>query len=201
MTSFNRWVTFNLVGAVGMIVQLTALALFNGLLHGHYLLASAAALEVTLLHNFVWHTKYTWHDRRDRLSRGQQLLRFQLSNGLVSLGGNLALMRLLVHMLHLPVLLANAIAVLCCSAATFWFSHRWAFPAPQHSLLDAQRSTRTAMPCPLRALTERRSVRRVVPKERRAVACFSSTRGASRIGATIQFSRTERNLLKGGVNS
>ena len=55
MTPLIRWVTFNLVGAVGMAVQLAALALFNHLLHGRYLIASAAALEVTLLHNFVCH--------------------------------------------------------------------------------------------------------------------------------------------------
>ena len=53
MTPFVRWVTFNLVGAVGMVVQLAALALFSRLLHGSYLIASAAALEITLLHNFV----------------------------------------------------------------------------------------------------------------------------------------------------
>ncbi len=129
MTLLLRWVRFNLVGALGMVVQLAMLALFNRLLHGRYLIASAAALEVTLLHNFVWHTRYTWRDCCDGSSLRQQLVRFHLSNGLLSLAGNVAIMRLLVHGAHLPVLPANAIAVLCCSAANFWFSHRWAFSA------------------------------------------------------------------------
>ena len=134
MTSFVRWVTFNLVGAVGMVVQLAALALFNRLLHGSYLIASAAALEITLLHNFLWHTQCTWRDRRDGFSLRRQLARFHLSNGLLSLAGNMALMRLLVHAAHLPVLIANVIAVLCCSGANFWFSHHWTFSAPRHRL-------------------------------------------------------------------
>ncbi len=53
MNTFIRWGKFNLVGAIGMVVQLTALALFNRWSRGHYLCASAAAVEITLLHNFV----------------------------------------------------------------------------------------------------------------------------------------------------
>lgn len=131
MTPCLRWLRFNLVGAGGMAVQLAALALFNRLLHGHYLIASAAALELTLLHNFLWHVRYTWRDCRDELSRGRQLLRFHLSNGLLSLAGNIMLMRLLVHAVHLPVLLANGIAILCCSLANFWISDRWTFSVRQ----------------------------------------------------------------------
>ncbi len=83
-----RWGKFNLVGAAGMVVQLALLALFNCLAPGHYLLATAAAIEITLLHNFAWHVRYTWRDRRDRSALALRLLRFHLSNGLVSLIGN-----------------------------------------------------------------------------------------------------------------
>ena len=63
MNTIVRWGKFNLVGAVGMAVQLGALALINRLAPGHYMLATAAAIEITLLHNFVWHLHYTWRDR------------------------------------------------------------------------------------------------------------------------------------------
>ena len=127
MSPLLRWTKFNLVGLLGMAVQLAALALFNRLLRGHYLLASAAALELTLLHNFVWHLRYTWRDRRGSIAWPRQLVKFHLSNGLVSLAGNLALMHLLVHEAHVPVLVANALAIACCSLANFVLSHRWAF--------------------------------------------------------------------------
>ena len=67
MNTFIRWGRFNLVGAMGMAVQLGALAVLERWAAGHYLYASAAALEITLLHNFVWHVHYTWKDRRDSL--------------------------------------------------------------------------------------------------------------------------------------
>jgi putative flippase GtrA len=129
MTTLLRWAKFNLVGAIGMAVQLAALACLNRWLHGHYLLASAAALELTLLHNFIWHLRFTWRDRRDSSSTLRQLIRFHLSNGAVSLIGNLALMRVLVHTAHLPLLLANSIAILSCSLTNFTFSNRWSFAA------------------------------------------------------------------------
>ena len=127
MNPFIRWCRFNLVGMVGMAVQLGSLALLNRWASGHYLMASAAALEVTLLHNFVWHMHYTWRDRQDHSARLSQLLRFHFSNGLVSLIGNLALMRILVEGARLPVLAANCIAILCCSVVNFCLGNEWVF--------------------------------------------------------------------------
>jgi putative flippase GtrA len=128
-----RWGKFNLVGAVGMAVQLGALAFINRLAPGHYMLATAAALEITLLNNFVWHVHYTWRDRfparNARRMLAGQLFRFHLSNGLVSAVGNLALMPLLVEGALIPVVPANAIAILCCSIVNFLLGDRWAFVA------------------------------------------------------------------------
>ena len=129
MNRVLRWWRFNLVGAMGIVVQMAALALLNRCGTGHYLVASAVAVEVTLLHNFVWHVHYTWRDRRDDSAVWQQLLRFHLSNGLVSLVGNLLLMRVLVQQAHLPVLAANGVAIVCCGVANFGLSDVWAFVA------------------------------------------------------------------------
>jgi putative flippase GtrA len=131
MKTLVRWCRFNLVGAMGMAVQLGALAVFNRSLHGHYLLATAAAIELTLLHNFAWHWRYTWRDRRSDAVLLRALLRFHLSNGLVSMLGNLALMRLLVQQANLPVLGANVVAVVCCSLLNFWLGDSWVFAETQ----------------------------------------------------------------------
>ena len=127
-TTFTHWLKFNLVGVIGVAVQLSALALFNHFARRHYLLATIAALELTLLHNFIWHLHYTWRGQPGSILA--RLLRFHLCNGLVSLAGNLALMRLLVAHTHLPVLAANAIAIACCSLANFALSHYWIFALP-----------------------------------------------------------------------
>ena len=125
MNTLVRWGKFNLVGAMGMVVQLAALAVINRWVPGHYLIASAAAMELALVHNFAWHLHYTWRDRDG--SRLAQFIRFHLSNGMVSLVGNLTLMKLLVGGAHLPVLVANAIAILVCSVVNFSLGDQWAF--------------------------------------------------------------------------
>lgn len=127
MKMLIRWGKFNLVGAMGMAVQLGTLAVFHRGMHGHYLLATAAAIELTLLHNFAWHWRYTWRERRAQASLPVALLRFHLSNGLVSMLGNLALMRVLVPQAHLPVLGANVVAIACCSLLNFWIGDSWVF--------------------------------------------------------------------------
>jgi putative flippase GtrA len=127
MNSFIRWGKFNLVGAMGMVVQLATLALIHRWAPGHYLYATAAAIELTLLHNFVWHLHYTWRDRRDDSALLVQLMRFHLSNGLVSMLGNLVLMRILIQEARLPLLASNSIAILCCSIINFFLGNNWAF--------------------------------------------------------------------------
>lgn len=129
MNTFVRWIRFNMVGAMGMAVQLAALALINRWTGGRYLIASAAAVEVALVHNFVWHLRFTWPDRRGASALIGQIVRFHLANGMVSIVGNLALMRLLVQDAHAPLLVANSIAILCCSIANFCLGDNWAFAA------------------------------------------------------------------------
>jgi putative flippase GtrA len=144
--TLQRWGKFNLVGAIGMVVQLTGLALLNHWMHGRYLCASAAAIELTLLHNFVWHLNYTWRDRRDESSRLRQLMRFHLSNGAVSMLGNLGLMWLLVHQAHLPTLASNLIAIVCCSIANFFLGNQWAFARNSQSIKEPDMSRSLAIP-------------------------------------------------------
>src|SRR5215467_13815935 len=93
-----RWVKFNFVGGIGIGVQLAALAVFRSLLHLNYLPATALAVETAVIHNFFWHERFTWADRPTAhpLQSLARLAKFNLSNGGVSIVGNLLLMRLLV---------------------------------------------------------------------------------------------------------
>lgn len=124
-----RWCKFNLVGGIGMVVQFAALFLLKSVLHFNYLAATAIAVEGAVVHNFVWHEQFTWGDRvRASWSRSlPRLLRFNLTNGAVSIVGNLALMKVMVGQGRVNYLLANAIAIALCSAANFLVSEKWVF--------------------------------------------------------------------------
>ena len=128
--SAARWMKFNLVGGVGIAVQLLMLWLLTACGLG-YMLATALAVESAVLHNFVWHERFTWVDRRNGrvLQSVVRLLRFNLSNGVISIVGNLLLMRVLVGQTHLRPILANLIAIAACSILNFIVSDRWVFRA------------------------------------------------------------------------
>ncbi len=124
-----RWCKFNLVGGMGIAVQFLALFLLKSVLHFNYLAATAIAVEAAVVHNFVWHEQFTWADRVQPSWRRSfpRLLRFNLTNGAVSILGNLALMRMMVGQGHMNYLLANAIAIILCSLANFLVSETWIF--------------------------------------------------------------------------
>lgn len=138
-TKLVRWLRFNFVGGIGIVVQFTALLLLKNGLHFNYLAATAIAVEAAVAHNFVWHEQFTWADRtklaplksnkgtlplRHSLAR---FCRFNLTTGAVSIIGNLALMRVMVGQGHMNYLIANMIAVALCSLANFLVSEAWVF--------------------------------------------------------------------------
>ena len=123
-----RAAKFYAVGGLGIAVQLVALYFFKPLLDPHYLWATALAVEAAIVHNFIWHEFWTWSDRpssgRERAAR---LWRFHVSNGLLSLAGNVLLMRLLVGAFGLHYLLANTVAVASLAVANFLLSELYVF--------------------------------------------------------------------------
>jgi putative flippase GtrA len=125
MNGWVRWVKFNAVGAVGIAVQLGTVAVLKTGFHIDYLFATALAVEAAVLHNFIWHEAFTWADRKakDRLSR---MLKFNLTTGIFSIAGNLALTKLLVE-IGINYLAANAISIAVCSAINFFLNDRLVF--------------------------------------------------------------------------
>ena len=135
-TTGRRWLKFNLVGAIGIVVQLAVLGILNGILKLDYLPATALAVEAAVLHNFLWHERFTWADRAS-VTRRQALLRlvrFNLTTGAVSILGNLLLMRLLVGQAHLPALAANLASIAGCSLVNFLVSEYIVFRAAGQSV-------------------------------------------------------------------
>jgi putative flippase GtrA len=124
--TLRRWLKFNAVGGIGIGVQLAVLAVLKSGLHLDYLLATGLAVEAAVIHNFLWHERYTWADR----SGGNSILRlakFNLTTGMSSILGNLAAMKLLVGVLGLPYLPANGITIAACSSVNFVVSDRVVF--------------------------------------------------------------------------
>lgn len=129
--TLTRWIKFNFVGAIGIVVQFVVLFFLKSVLHFDYLFATVLAVEAAVIHNFIWHEHYTWADRVETSPSVRRSivrwLRFNLSTGGVSILGNLALMKLLVSFGRVNYLVANGIAIVLCSVANFLVSEEWVF--------------------------------------------------------------------------
>ncbi len=126
--SRRHFCRFSLASLAGVGVQLALLATLVHGLRMPYLAATAVAVVATIVHNFLWHWRWTWADRH--LSPGESagaFGRFALSNGSVSLAGNLVAMPLLVGRAGLPPVAANVAAIAICGLLNFWLADRIAF--------------------------------------------------------------------------
>jgi dolichol-phosphate mannosyltransferase len=131
-----RFIRFNVVGALGIGVRLLVVAVLVSGLGLHYLVATAIAIEASVLHNFFWHLRWTWGASRARDGWRWpapanhvffRLVAFHASNGLVSILGAMVLMPMLVGALGINYLIANVITVCVTGMLNFFLGDRLIF--------------------------------------------------------------------------
>lgn len=127
--SLQRWLIFNVVGAMGFAVQLAALGALVSRLHWNIAPATALAVELAVVHNFLWHERWTWADRGAQEWSGalRRFLRFNLANGLLSIVGNVAFTIVFLHTLPVNFVAANVLAIAVCSILNYVVSDRLVF--------------------------------------------------------------------------
>jgi len=126
---FMRWLKFITVGAIGICLQLSVLALLRSGFGLNYLFSTPVAVEITVVHNFLWHERFTWADRMTS-TPSRRFVAFNLSSGAISLLGNIGLMKLLVGVFGVNYLVANVFSIAACSLLNFAVGDQFVF-APQ----------------------------------------------------------------------
>lgn len=124
--NIRRWIKFNAVGTMGSIVQLNVLWILVHVFGMEYLLATAIAVEIALMHNFAWHQAWTWKGAPRRGWFGR-FVRFQAANGALSIVSNTVLTFVFKEYLGAPVLIANAAAIAVMALVNFWLAASWVF--------------------------------------------------------------------------
>jgi putative flippase GtrA len=113
---------------MGALLQLTLVFLLMRYFSAFNIAATPVAVEITILHNFFWHERFTWSDRDPKSSGlAVRLWRFHAGNGLISLAGNTILMYCLVERLNAPALPTAMGAIVLCSLANFLVADRWVY--------------------------------------------------------------------------
>jgi putative flippase GtrA len=129
----SRWLRYSTVSLLGVAVHTGVLVLGVQVLGIHYLPATLLAVEVAVLHNFLWHWKWTWRHWgcEPRFGVHRSLLKFHAGNGLVSVAGNAVGMWVFAGLFGLPILAANLSFIASCYAANFFVADRFVFARRQ----------------------------------------------------------------------
>lgn len=110
---------FALVGLAGIGVQVaTLVALVEGA-SVNLQAATLIAVSAAVVHNFLWHLRWTWADRAPGAPVILLFARFGAANGLVSLVGNAVLVTALVDGAGVPLPVASLIAIGACGVLNY----------------------------------------------------------------------------------
>lgn len=124
-----RFLRFQAVGVLGIVVQLILLALFQAA-GWSTVIATAAAVEGAILHNFWWHQRWTWAEPSRARSRRELLvlfLKFQTGAGLMCLIVNVLITTFLADYAGLHVILANLLAISTAGILSYFIHDRLVF--------------------------------------------------------------------------
>lgn len=137
-----RFLKFGIVGASGVVVNLTVLYLgheyvFNAIEAGYKKPYLSLALAITLatLNNFTWNRLWTWADRVRALEAGEpqpislRLLGLEFGQYVTASAFGSALQYVLTLLLSgsMDYRLANIIAIVAASVSNFLANDRWTF--------------------------------------------------------------------------
>ena len=119
-----RFIKFNVVGLSGVVVNEAILIVLvaGGL---YYVVASAIAIEVSIVSNFFLNDFWTFRDRR----HGNILTRLVTFNGLMIIGlvVNLAVLYGLTELLHVNFAVSNLVGIGVAFLVRYWLSVNYAW--------------------------------------------------------------------------
>lgn len=121
----RRFAKFGLVGATGVLVNLSVLALMTEIVGLHYLVSAVIAIEASILSNFSLNDLWTFRDRR----RGRWWHRLARFNT-VSLGAlfvNLLVLSALVEGFEIHYMLAEVVAIGVAFTANYAGNLSWTY--------------------------------------------------------------------------
>ena len=122
----GRWLKFQAVGAAGVAVQLASLAGFREGLGWSVTVATAAAVEISILHNFCWHRRWTWAAPEQKTVL-RQLGEVNLTYSLVSITTNVVFTQVYMQTFAVHYLIANLMAIATGGLANFLLGEFFVF--------------------------------------------------------------------------
>lgn len=122
-----RLLKFGIVGASGIVVNMSILYLFVEYVKFPYFVASLIAIELSILSNFTINLVWTWKDRVSKVSFWTKLLRYHIGVGVTAFAGNYLILIGLTEWFGIHYLLSNLVGIAVGTAINFIVNDLWTF--------------------------------------------------------------------------
>ncbi|HEY7390769.1 MAG TPA: GtrA family protein [Bryobacteraceae bacterium] len=128
---WRRFSRFVLIGLLGGALQVILFECLIRCAHLREATAAPIAVEAVILHNYFWHARITWRDRKIAgiWQRVGQLWRYHAGNGFVSIVGNTVLAYWFVQRFAWPAPASEVLAIAICAPVNFFVADRWVYAA------------------------------------------------------------------------
>ena len=119
-----------IVAWIGTAVNTGCLYLFKGVLGIRLIPASMMAIEIAIIHNFIWLRLWAWRERGTANGRPpffKQLFMYNVATGAVDLAANVSILWVLATLVGVHYLLANVAAQILGPFVKFWLNEKIIF--------------------------------------------------------------------------
>lgn len=132
---------------MGALVNTGVLYLMKGVLGVPLIPASMIAIELAIVHNFIWHRNWTWKkrlaDKPEPFFR--QLLVYNTATGLIDILVNVSLLWILTTFFGVYYLIANVFGMIMGPVIKFWLNEKVIFRKQQKAAAKHTERTTAAM--------------------------------------------------------
>ena len=128
-STIARMLRFGAVGMSGVAVNQGLLVCLHGSLGLPLLLSSVVAIETSILSNFFLNTRWTWKADLEGSLRNwvRKALQYHAATAFAALGGNVAVLLALVHLLGIDYRIANLAGIAAGSGLNYAAAELWIF--------------------------------------------------------------------------
>lgn len=125
----HRGYKFMLIAWLGAVVNTACLYFFKGVLGIRIIPASILAIEIAILHNFIWYRYWAWRDRREENYQPfwPQFLKYNLATGSVDFLVAVPTLWALSTFLKIHYLAANLLAMILPPIIKFYLNEKHIF--------------------------------------------------------------------------
>lgn len=134
-----RFWKFSLVGASGVLVNMSLFLLFTRLLFLDVVLSAALATGLAMFSNFLLNDHFTWTPAKEEHLLGK-MVKFYLFCG-IGMVINIAVLAALHGYLRIPATAANAAGILAATIWNYYSNNRWTWSADTTRLANENTDT------------------------------------------------------------